>query len=226
MGLGLSTLTVGIGSQQPSGGVAPVTLNDNFNDNSRNAALWSLGGFYEGISTNTGTVNEANNRLEVTPAGSTIGSGGYVTANTWDLTNSSVYVKASNIAAQSGNQLSYLSLGADADNYITFIITSGVILGRQRIAGANSGNEFAVTYSPTTHAWIRIGHVTSGNLVKWHVAPSTAANPPGAGEWVEVGSNGFPALNPAALKVAIGSGCSGSDASPGLAIFDGFNSAT
>lgn len=226
MGLGIG---IGIsGSLGGKAGVAALTLTDNFNDNSRNTSLWNLGAFYEGVTTNSGTVNETGGTLQITPLASTAGAyGGYVTAATWDLTSTPVFVKVADIVAYSGNEVAYLSFGADSNNCYSMLLTGltgGSTIARSRIGGANT-NAASLGYSAANHAWIKIHH-SAGNIV-WSVAPGTASNPPIPSDWTQIATV---ALNVAvtitAVKIAIGAGCFGVDVTPTVATFDGFNTAT
>lgn len=216
LGLGLS---IGIGSQQPSGTAAGApSLLDNFNDNSRNTSLWNIGALKTtGLN---GTVSETSQRLEILPAGSS-GYTGYITANTYDLSSSSVYVKMTLAGTMDAVEESYLGIGIDGSNYYLALVTSSNVLFQKNIAGSPS-NVAAVAYNATNHVWFRIR--ASGGTIFLDAAPSTASNPPISGDWVNIGSE-TAGIALTAVKVALVAGVSGA-AAPTTIIFDGFNTAT
>ena len=224
-------LVVGVGVGVGFGGdtgSAPVVLLDNFNDNSRNTALWNLGALYNGVTANTGTVAEASTQLQVTPLASqaALSYGGYVTVSTWDQTNKAAFVKIANVAAFSADQEAYIVVGADSNNYYVIAVGGGNTIARKRIAGTDT-NMVVTAYSATAHAWLRILHQSSDNTIHLAAAPSTASNPPISTDWTDLASgvlNG--AITITSVLIALGSGTSGSDASPGMAQFDGFNTGT
>jgi hypothetical protein len=224
-------------SASPSGpqraAPAPVAsaLTDNFDDNSLDATKWNSAGFYEGATTG-GTASETNQRLEATPTASAVRATGYVSTSVYDLTDGAIYVRVSNVAAFSADEIAYLSHGPNDNNYYTWLVgasslgAGGVIIARRRVAGVNT-DLLNIAYNATTHAWFRIRHQSSDNSIHFETAPSSASDPPAPGDWTDRASETFSgSLSVKSGKIAIGAALFSADASPGAAFLDGFNTAT
>ena len=201
---------------------AAATLQDGFQDNVRNTALWTTG-YFEFAAAGS-TVAESGQTVDVTLLGNTGGVyyNGFLSVNAYDMTGSEFVarlVTAPNVAgAAEGVFAAYL----DANNAAAFIISGATIAARGRLAGSNA-NVASVAYVPATHAWLRIRE--AGGTTFWDTAPSTASNPPVGGDWVNL-TSAVNSITMTAIKACIGGGVYNADISPGHAVWDGFNAAT
>lgn len=130
------------------------TLVDTFNDNSINATLWTTYTANSGSVTETGGV--ANEQL----ASATNGSwAGYVSQSTYDLTSS--YVLSQLVAATGGNTYFDLTLNPLQLPLTSNFVAIGVDCGLNKLQAYHKlggvGTVLAdVTYSSSTHKWIRM----------------------------------------------------------------------
>jgi hypothetical protein len=212
-------------------GLAPVirlptepssTLTDNFDDNSRDTGLWNIG-VLKSSGSGAVAINEANQRLEITPNTGAAGYTGYISVGSYDLTNNNIYCKVTETGAVAGGEEAYIGAGQDSNNYYLALI-SGTSLFLQRNAAGSAGNVGTVAYSGTTHAWLRLRF--DGTTVYLDTATSSASNPPASGDWTNLFSEARnAAINLTSTKVAVVAG--GFNASSSAAFqFDGFNTAT
>ncbi|MBB1253189.1 hypothetical protein H3146_07365 [Streptomyces sp. OF3] len=135
-------------------------LVDNFNDGII-SAVW--GNAYGGVS-------EVGGKARV-PC--TTGFAGYQTANSWTLAESSVYVQLTTPPSGAGSTVAYCGVMV---NSATPGIRAGFLLdaasGQLRMAAETdywdpTGTE--ITYSPTTHLWLRIRE--TGGTLYWDTSP-------------------------------------------------------
>ena len=112
------------------------TLIDDFNDNSRDTAKWTLGSIaFENASVG---VDEVNQQLEITPLAltGTAAIYGYKSVNTYDFTAREASVR---IAADIGTGTeAWLVVAMDVDNYFRIWVAGGNIQTRSRVGGGNS----------------------------------------------------------------------------------------
>jgi hypothetical protein len=201
------------------------TLVDNFDDNSQ-APTWSQGQLKSTSTVTTGvTVSEANQRLEITPnSGSgTQAYSGYLSADTYNLQNDSVFVKISHSAAVPNGQETFLAFGDSQNAYLALIDDTQIKyqLVKGGVGVSNSGN---FTYNSATHAWLRTRY--DGTSLYLDTAPDTASDPPLSGDWTNrITLTPDAAVNFASGQIALNSG-SFFSITPATARFDGFNTAT
>jgi hypothetical protein len=169
---------------------AASTLTDNHDDNSPDGAKWmDVSG--------TGTIAETNQQLELTTGTSALGYAARASVNIYDLTGSFVYAKLASFGANSADfDYTGLRLHLEHGSYAWTIAgdntTQDIYCNRVENSkggdylggGTTSMDVFFTSYVPATHAWFRIRHETSDDTIYWDTAPSSAANPPGSGEWV------------------------------------------
>lgn len=158
------------------------TLTDNFDDNAIGAA-WATGQLVIGGAASTSTAAETHQRLELSPA--TAGGydyNGYVTTGFYNLTNDGVFCSVTNTTGWSASQEFHLSFGDDANNHYDATISGGNLYLQKWIAGAVT-NITNVAYSATTHQWIRLRHITSGDTINVDTASNAASDPPLSGDW-------------------------------------------
>lgn len=203
------------------------TLQDNFDDNSRDAAKWNQDQA-EGAGQGSTTVSEINQRLELLMNKSVVGYDGYGSVNTYNLTGDRCFVRVLGVpAAGNGFAEGFLKLTADrTQGSVAMWVTNGSMMASTWTGGSRTDLVFPA-YSSTTHAWWSIREA-SGTIF-FDTAPSTASNPPVGGDWVNLTSATTPSdfavtATKAYLFAGIWNNSSGTDA--GTAIFDGFNTAT
>lgn len=226
-----TTLTVGTTSDTfTSTTVASLsTLADNFNDNSIDASKWDTGNFFTGSATAAGTVAETASTAQITPPASTAGSNytGYISHLLYDFTGSSAFAKVTNVGSLPTTQEVYFAVGPDVNNHYLILLSGGSLYLQKVKAGTKTSIVQATTYSSTTNAWWRLRE--SGGTIFLDTAPSSAANPPASGDWVNNASAAIDATiipDKTQIHVAFGSGTNASATTPKAATFDGFNGAT
>jgi hypothetical protein len=201
-----------------------ATLTDNFTATTIDASKWSP---YTVLSTNgtAPTVSIKNGTLSIdliALSGETCYAG-LQSQDTFDLTDSSVFVAVVNPGAGSETEFKF---GPNDTNCFMMYWANGNLITRKRIAGSDSIYN-AAAYNANLHRWWRIRHSTATSLVYFDTAPATASNPPIESDWVN--------FNTAALEGAIAltngrvimdAGTYTAIANPGSAVFDGFNTGT
>lgn len=146
------------------------TLTDDYDDNSLDSGKWS-------VTLNGGTVTEQNKRLELAgdanPDEPTVRS-----TNTYDLAASSGFARISNF--EDGGNARFGAEDASGDRYFIRLFGTGITF-RKVISSVETQVGGGLTYSPTTHAWLRVRE--SGGTTFADTAADTADNPPTAGQW-------------------------------------------
>lgn len=201
------------------------TLTDNFNDNTTNVANWTVDQFLNSVTTVGGTVTETNQRLEIVPPVSSNRTSGYVSVGTFSLISSEVVAQitlAGGATALAASQNAYIAAGQSNQRYYAVEIAAGNIRLREYIQGVSETNFGVVAYVPATHAWFRLRE--AAGTVYFDTAPSTASNPPVAGDWTNRASTAKSAsINLVAAKLAIQLATQSAEAAPVTVYFDGFN---
>ena len=159
---------------------APTTvMSDDFNDNTRDTAKWTLGSLSEGTTAYDPAVgvNEVNQRLEITPLSGTTGLhyGGYVSAQTYDLTGGRATVEVVQATENSSGALMSLALVVDSNNWYRVKKEWNNLYLQKKINGAFY--QTVIAYSAVQHRYWRIRHdtadqiiwETSGDNVNWTV---------------------------------------------------------
>ncbi|WP_375768284.1 vanadium-dependent haloperoxidase [Archangium gephyra] len=179
------------------------TLTDNFNDNSLNTSKWLT----------YGPVQEVNRRLEFKPDGGLPGYGGCRATAAYDLTDSFFHVEVSQVLLQSSptaeTQLFARGTGSDR---VSFVVGGGEL-----VCSLHGEILARPPYDPERHRWWRMRE--SAKVLHWEVSADGR-------EWTALVSKqlddaGRAALT--ALTVELQAGCFQATSSPGLAIFDCFN---
>lgn len=188
----------------------PTALVDDFNDNSRDAAKWDIG-LLNGTPDTNVVVSETSQQLRITPRTSFAGTAyrGYVSVNTFDLTNNSVsveVVQATNVATSADTEL---KVGTASQRY-SIAEEGGVLYFCDPIGGCS----VSVPYSSTTHRWWRIRHQASDDTIKFDTSSDNSL-------WTQRRSL-TRNMTITAVKFQLSAGTYESVASPGMAIFDNF----
>lgn len=190
----------------------PVLLEDDFDDNSTDAAKWTLGSIaFE----NAGVgVDEVNQQLEISPLPltGTPAIYGYKSLNTYDFTAREASIR---IAADiDPNTEAWLVVALDADNYLRTWVASGNIQTRSR-TGATNSNQNHGTFNFAAHTYWRIRHDDDSDEIVWEYSADGL-------EWIELRRLARP-ITITSMSVYLSGGTGSSIASPGLVKFDDFN---
>jgi hypothetical protein len=158
----------------------------------------------------------------------------YIKKGNYDLVGSSVFVRfvqPYTVAAGTGEYWCRLSIqneGAGGVVGWTWNRNANAITAAWEGAISGGNQPYSVTYSASTHAWLRIRE--SGGTVYWDTAPSTASNPPSSGDWVNRASISLASLQFTPHNVSLwiyGQGLTARDQVPSApAKWDGFNTAS
>jgi len=180
------------------------TLTDNFNDNSPDGSKW---GFY-------GPIQEVNRRLEVRPPGNLAQYGGYQSAVTQDLTNSSAHVEV--VQTLLSGATNFMAI-QDSTHQVFFNAAGGVLTCTAYVVnnGVFSGFSQSVPYDPEAHRWWRLREVNG--VLHWEVSADGQ-------EWNALLSKPTP-INLTNVTLHLQAGTDNKVAYPGIAIFDSFNTA-
>ena len=183
------------------------TLQDNFDDNSRDTAKWNQYG-------TTTVPSETNQQLEITTS-TTLGYGGYTSVNTLDFTNSYVVAELVNAGNQSLTSLEVFPVQVykDADNVLFWYVSGGILVAYQQVANVNT-QLATTTYNSTTHRWLRIRE--SGGRVYFDYASD-------GGAWITLTSLLNPWTPITAVTAELSCGTFNNEASATTVIFDNFN---
>jgi hypothetical protein len=204
----INSVGTAYGSQLTFTAATPLvkTLSDNFDDNSRNTGLWNL-------STGTGTIAETGGQLVITPASNNPGNpyDGYVSVNTYNLTDSEITVQVVQGVAQITGVEQVLTLLLNGSNSISMLYSNNNIGLRLRTAGVN--DDTFVSRNDTNMRWWRIRE--ANGFIYWDTSPTgvTWTNRRTAAATFAV----------TGLTASLTAGTWQNVASPGVAIFDDVN---
>ncbi len=191
-----------------------LALQDDFNDNTRNARKWAVGMLGSALSDPNVPVAEQNQRLEITPLSGTSGShsNGYSTVNLIDMTNKRASVEVVQATSAAGWSNTVFSLAAD-DGWYRFLTEHGLLYMEQYVGGTSSGAT-PITYSSTTHRHWRIRHDPFTDTVYWETSADGST-------WT-VRHSAARQLDITRLVADLYVRTWQSESSPGAAVFDNF----
>lgn len=182
------------------------TLQDNFNDNVRDASKW----------TSFGTlVAETNGELQLTTQ---LGGGykGYTSLATFDLTGSYFSVEVINAGNQALNSLEVALFGMkDSNNNVFWLISGNLIMAYKKVGGTVTQLATAA-YLPAAHKFFRIRELSGTTF--WEYSSDGLT-------WTALHS----AANPfviTALFLELSTGTWNTEAAVTTAVFDNFNLVT
>jgi PKD repeat protein len=212
---GSTFTTAGITSGTPP---PPASFSDDFNDNARDTAKWTLGAIIGTITAgptawdSTVPVLEQNQRLEITPRANVSGThyNGYVSAATWDLTNANASEEV--VQATTGTANTGFAVAIDAKNFYLIETESGRLYFTQVVAGART--ETSVVYNATTHRFWRIRHDPVANTIVFETSADRNS-------WTTQRTV-TRQLAITALKIELTAGTWQAVSAPGKAIFENF----
>jgi hypothetical protein len=138
---------------------AGITLSDDFNDNSRDAAKWNT------IATPGSIIAEQNGRLEITATAAMPSYDGYISAHTIDLTDSRISVQA--VAIGFGT---YFTLRDPSGNSLLLGLSSDGHLLMRRSVGGVMTQEMAPYNAGQQRFW-RFRHNRAADAVSWETSP-------------------------------------------------------
>lgn len=223
-----SGIAVLLGYGAPSGGGGGFTpsvigLNDNFNDASKDTGKWNATTALAPWQGNTvgGSVVEGSGTVSITPTVSTDTVEGYSSVSTYDFSaGRTIYVHL--VTAPTNNETTF-GLWIGGGEWLRFSIDKQFGGNTIQAYKQNFGNSEAlwgsggsVTYDSTNHAWLAL-HYT-GSVFEAYTATNSAGSP---GTWTLRGTSALSNFVVTALRVGFFS--SANNASPGTAVFDGFN---
>jgi hypothetical protein len=194
------------------------TLTDDFSSDTMDGSKWALG-YWKGSNNTSVVVTQGgvNDDLTIQPLADTSGTtmNGYVSVNTYTIDDSYGYVMLHAALASAGNnKQATFAVYTDANNaaYYQFGTGSGFTC-RTLDGGVDTAVGSAITYSSTTHKWLRIRE--EAGTIYWDGAPSTASNPPISADWVNLRSVTTPAgMNINSVKAGIAGGTIGTQSAP------------
>lgn len=191
-----------------------LTLQDDFNDNSRDAKKWSVGLLGSAVSDTNVPVSEQNQRLELTPLTATSGShaNGYSTVTPMDMTGKQAGVEVVQVTNTAGWANTVFSLAAD-DGWYRFFTEHGLLYMEQYVGG-NSSGATPISYSSTQHRHWRIRHDPFSDAIYWETSSDGAT-------WT-VRHSAARQLSMTRLVADLYVRTWQSEVSPGVAVFDNF----
>lgn len=207
------------------------TLQDNFDDNSFDTVKWYLGHFEDQFTVSAGTASEVSGRVEITLPANLRRGYGYISANYYDMTDNSIFVKVTNTAGMINQETAYLAIGLSPNIWYKISRSNTSLAMYCRNTAGSSSTVANITYDATNHAWWKIRYQASNDTFYFDTAPLSASDPPAVGDWVNQGSAArntavFPIL-PTSVKLAFGRfNQSNLINAPATVYFDGFNMAT
>lgn len=186
---------------------------DDFDDNARDAAKWSVGLFSKDSSQLDPAVQvlEQNAQLQIKPLPNTTGLhyNGYVSVRGWDMTGAQASVEV--VQVTNGPGMSFV-VGLDYNDYYRISFYGGTLYFQDQV-GSSSGAA-TIAYSATQHRFWRIRHDPATDQVVFETSPDRSA-------WTvqRVVARQLPLT---AMRVELSAGTYESWASAGTAIFDNF----
>jgi hypothetical protein len=205
---------------RPAGSSPAITVlfADDFNDNLMDVNKWTTGAIEATLGVGptawdpSVTVIEQNQRLEIAPSASVLGShyNGYVSVPALDLTNAAASVEV--IQTADGNADTYLAVCIDGQNHYKIQKEGGSLYFAQVVAGVTTGP--FISYSPVDHRFWRIRHIQPTHSIVFETSPD--------GEVWTMQWSVPQKLSVDALRLEIGAGTNEPENAPGTAIFDNF----
>lgn len=184
----------------------PIAISDDFNDNIRNTSIWQV----DGDSTR---VLEQNTRLEVSHTAAAQYNS-LRSLNTFSLIGHSFFAKVVDAGNQSlASHETIIGAHLDVNNKLWWTISQGILTPYKTVGGTISAVAVGLTYSPITHAFLRIRE--NGGTTFWDTSPDG-----------DIWTNRFSAPNPFALTAIypyLQTGDYLTEASGSYAYFDFFN---
>lgn len=222
----LATVGAGKGVVGAGGGggftPSPIALSDNFNDSSKNTSNWNATTALPPWQANAigGSVSETTT-VSITPTTSVDTVEGYSSVNTYDFSaGRTVYVHL--VTAPNNNETTF-GVWIGAGEWLRFSIdkqfgANTITAHKQNFGNSETlwGAAGSVTYDSTNHAWLAIHYNGTNFLV--YTAPNSGGSP---GSWTLRGTSATSNFVVTALRT--GFFTSASNASPGTAVYDGFN---
>jgi hypothetical protein len=179
------------------------TLTDNFNDNVTHATRWFT----------FGQVQEVNQRVEIRPPGTGQLFSGYITQTGYDLTNSFVKLEVQPLRPVTG-ALTFMVVQLNEGTDELFLSTeNGLLACSETVGGAPEVVLSEIPYEPAQHRWWRIRE--NSGTTYWEASGDGK-------DWTVL----FSKANPFALtqvRIGFGAGTYLVVPTPGLALFESFN---
>lgn len=161
-----------------AGGVS--NIKDGFDASALDTLKWT-----PTVSKGTGTITQADGRLKMNLTSGAQGDQLLVTSvGTGTLLGSGVFARLSQAVFSTSNGPGIeaaLDLTAAGGNYVGWHQQSNGVLEAQRMNGGTVVDAIQFSYTPFTHAWLRVKE--DGGQVYWQTADANASDPPQEGQW-------------------------------------------
>ncbi|HEX7774368.1 MAG TPA: Ig-like domain-containing protein, partial [Pyrinomonadaceae bacterium] len=181
---------------------------DDFNDNSLNAAKWSVL-----TPSSPAVVSEQGQQLRITLPASTATYNGVVSNASYDMRGATVQVEVSQPVSQAGWVENNLKIEKDASNYLLINVGAGSIMFRSTVNGSN--DQLIIPYEFPAHRHWRIRHDAGSNAFSFETSSDAVT-------WTtrKTATAGF-SLSATKFQMVAGAWGTG-NASPGAAIYNDF----
>lgn len=200
-----------------------VILDDNFNDNTLNAA-WIPNNVFSGATDLAVPVNETNAHIEIGPIPNQADGSTYngIRTNPAAFTNGYTYVRVAQAASSTAYTM--FTVGAGQNDFYRIFVNAGSLVCEKKIGGVKTALN-SRTYDSAAHAFLRIEHNSSTGKVVFMAAPNNGGTP---GQWTVLSNLetwDTTAVPLSSIMFELKAGVSNADASAGTAIFDDFHAA-
>jgi hypothetical protein len=203
-----------------------VLLEDNFNDNSLNAAKWNANDVFSGYTDTTVPLVETAQRIEIGPLPQNTGGSHYRgmrSVNAYDFSGAYVYVELVQAASSATAGDAMFTIGNDVYNYYRIYVEGGSLICQRR-AGGTKATLFTASYDPVSHRFLRIRHDAAAGRAVFETAPNNGGLP---SSWVQRYSEVWnSSVSLASMIFELKGGTWQTEANaPGKVIFDNFKAA-
>lgn len=181
-------------------------ITDNFDDNSRNTALWSV----------TGTASETSNGLVISVASGAANYSGFYSLEYYDLTASYSYAKVTNAGNQALNSLQAIPVflqDSSTNNRLVWYINQNKLYAQKFVSGVATDIRGDVTYNSSVHVYFKIREASG--TVYWDYSTDGSS-------WTNYTSTATP-ITITALQVVAQAGAYSAEASSTSVTVDNVN---
>lgn len=191
-----------------------ATFGDDFDDSIRDTTKWNLGILSRSASNLDPSVpvSESGGHLVIAPHANVGGSryNGYVSAGSWDLTNSWAQVEL--VQPTTGTAVTLFTFGTDKDNWYSFRLKGTTIYLERRISGSTSSTK--LKYNAASHRFLRFRHEAASDSIRYETSADGSM-------WTSRLSIARQ-ISTVAVRIELAAGTTSSISSPGFARFDNF----
>lgn len=189
-----------------------IALSDNFDDDSRDTAKWTLGSIaFQNAAVG---VSETSQQLQISPLANTAAAAiyGYQSVNSFNFTGLEARVRLA--ASYGAPSEGWLVVVLDANNYLRIhAVGGGNLFTRSRVASTNSNVDHGA-FSFATHTYWRIRHDSGPDQIVWEYSSNGTA-------WTELRRIARP-FTITAVTFYLSGGSAASSPAPPVIKFDDF----